>query len=138
MPGLEKRDLAEFGAARLQDQFFDAVLALWRRRQAEGWSQRKVADSIGRDPAWVSRNLRAPGNWTLLTAGALIQGLDGEADISIAALEDRPTIQQNYDAYEEYKRISPPLQYNITNSGNATQIQIGANKAFQIAIGSAR
>jgi hypothetical protein len=87
-PSLAKRDLAEFGVARLRDQVFGAVLALWRRRKAEGWTQKKVAEMIGRDPAWVSRNLRAPGNWTLQTAGELIQGLDGEAEISICALED--------------------------------------------------
>ena len=83
---LVKRDLAEYGIARLRDQMFDAVLKLWRRRQSEGWTQERVAESIGRDVLWVSNNLRAPGNWTISTAGELIQGLGGEAEIRISAL----------------------------------------------------
>lgn len=81
------RDLANYGVARLRDDAFDAVLALWRRRESEGWTMKRVADRIGRDPAWVNRALRAPGNWTLRTIGELIQGLDGEAEINVVALD---------------------------------------------------
>ena len=96
------RDAADLGVARLRDQVFDAVLALWRRRQAEGWTQKQVAEAIGRDRAWVSRTLNAPGNWTLRTAGELIQALGGEAEVRIAALEDPPAMPSNHDAYEGY------------------------------------
>jgi transcriptional regulator with XRE-family HTH domain len=85
---LASRDRADYGFARLRDQMFDAVTALWRRRKAEGLTQKELAARIGRDPAWVSRNLAAPGNWTLRTAGELIQALDGEADINVGARED--------------------------------------------------
>ena len=81
---------------------FDAVTALWRRRQAEGMTQKDLAHRIGRDPAWVSRSLAAPGNWTLRTAGELIQALDGEAEIRVAALEDAPERRANADAYDGY------------------------------------
>lgn len=87
-PTLEKRDLAEYGVARLRDQIFDAVRLLWRRRQKEGWTENRIAESIGRDPGWVSTSLSAPGNWTLVTPGELIQGLHGEVEIRVAALED--------------------------------------------------
>lgn len=101
---LEKRDLADYGIARFRDQIFDAVLGLWRRRREDGWTQKIVAEKIGRDAGWVSRTLRAPGNWTLKTAGELIQALDGEAKIRVVALEDAPTTPWNYDAYEGYIR----------------------------------
>lgn len=101
-PDLAKRDLAEYGVARLRDLVFDAVLALWRRRRSEGWTQKDIAELIGRDPGWVSKNLRAPGNWTLRTAGELVQALGGEAEITIAALEDADDELSNYDAYDGY------------------------------------
>lgn len=101
---LEERDLADYGFARFRDQIFDAVLGLWRRRREGGWTQKIVADKIGRDPGWVSRTLSSPGNWTLKTAGELIQALDGEAEIRVLALEDAPTTPSNYDAYEGYIR----------------------------------
>ena len=78
------------------------MITLWRRRRDEGWTQKQLADAIGRDRGWVSRNLRAPGNWTLHTAGELVQALNGDVDISVAALEDAPETPRNFDAYEGY------------------------------------
>ncbi len=101
-PPLADRDLADYGVARLRDQAFDAIGALWRRRQSEGWTQKRVADAIGRDPAWVSRNLRAPGNWTLRTIGELIQALDGESEITISPLEAPLEARPNDHAYTGY------------------------------------
>ena len=101
------RDLADYGVARFRDLVFDAVLTLWRRRQTEGWTQKRVAEAIGRDPAWVSRNLRAPGNWTLQTAGELVQGLRGEAQVIVAALEDPLQFTSNHDAYNAYDGYRP-------------------------------
>ena len=92
----------DYGFARLRDQMFDAVTALWRRRRAEGLTLAALAARIGRDPAWVSRSLAAPGNWTLRTAGELIQALQGEAEIHIAALEDKLETGAVDDAYAGY------------------------------------
>lgn len=88
--------------AKLRDQAFDAIGALWRRRQSERWTQKRVADAIGRDPAWVSRNLRAPGNRTLRTIGKLIQALDGESEIAISPLEAPLEARSNDHAYTAY------------------------------------
>lgn len=99
---LPPRVLAEFGVARFKDQVFDAVLALWRKRQEEGWTQKKLANAIGRDKSWVSKSLRAPGNWTVRTAGELISALEGEADIVIYAIEDSSGLELNEDAYTGY------------------------------------
>ena len=141
------RDRADYGFARLRDQVFDAVTALWRRRKAEGLSQKELADQIGRDPAWVSRSLAAPGNWTLRTAGELIQALQGEAEIHVAALEDPLETPSNYDAYAGYLvenapsqmvGINLPIQQLPSSTGRIpapiqtffrnplTQVQIGA------------
>lgn len=84
------------------------MLTLWRRRQREGWTQKRVAEAIGRDPGWVSRNLRAPGNWTLQTAGEFVQGLDGEAEVTVAALEDPIQFASNRDAYDAYDGYRAP------------------------------
>lgn len=100
------REQAGYGVARVRDQAFDAVQALWRRRQAEGMRQKDIANFLGRKPAWVSRNLSAPGNWTLRTFGEFMQALGGEADIQVHALEDAPGVVTNRDAYDGYL---PPL-----------------------------
>jgi hypothetical protein len=100
---LVARNLGDYGVARFRDQVFDAVHALWARRRAEGWTQKEVADAIGRDTGWVSRNLSAPGNWTLRIVGELVQGLGGEGQISILPKEDPVGLKPNCDAYEGYR-----------------------------------
>jgi hypothetical protein len=120
---LGKRDLADYGVARFQDQVFDAVLTLWRRRQSEGWLQKDVADAIDRDPSWVSKNLRAPGNWTLRTAGEFVQGLRGEANISVTAAEDPPEVPGNFDAYEGYLIRDVNTDLNVSTSIDVISFQ---------------
>lgn len=100
---LSGRALEEYGAERIRNDAFDQVRILWERRKGEGWTQKKLAEAIGRDPAWVSRNLSAPGNWTVRTIGAFTQGLNGETDLTIHALEDPVDTPTNYNAYDEYR-----------------------------------
>jgi transcriptional regulator with XRE-family HTH domain len=107
---LSGRALEEYGAERIRNDAFEQVRILWDRRRQEGWTQKQLADAIGRDPGWISRNLAAPGNWTLRTIGAFTQGLDGEVDISIYALEDPIETPTNYDAYDGY---APSGVFNI-------------------------
>ena len=96
------REQGDYGFARVRDQAFDAIQALWRRRRAEGMRQKDIAAFLGREPAWVSRNLSAPGNWTLRTFGEFMQALGGEAEIKVFAVEDAPMVARNRDAYEGY------------------------------------
>lgn len=105
------RELADFGFARVRDVAFDAVQKLWRRRQAEGLTQKEIAEALDRDPAWVSRRLKAPGNWTFRTFGELVQSLRGEAEITVFALEDPSTDLSNHDAYDDY---IPPKGFTAT------------------------
>jgi len=97
------RDRAEYGVVRLRDQAFDAVQGLWRKRQAAGMTKKALADVIKRDPAWVSKNLSAPGNWTLRTIGELVQALNGEVEVKVVGLEEPEGVPSNFDAYDEYR-----------------------------------
>lgn len=117
---LTPEERGEYGFVRIKDVAFDAVQRLWRRRSAEGVSQTDLADALGKDTGWVSKNLRGPGNWTLRTFGALVEGLGGEAQIVVRALEDPLPILSNYHAYAEYEvgtnAQSVPLQPNAASS----------------------
>ncbi len=104
----ERRD---YGFARVRDIAFDAIQVLWRRRKAAGMKQTDIARAIRRHPTWVSRSLRAPGNWTLRTIGELAEALDGEVEIIVHAMEDPAPVRRNYSAYDEYdeaRRRVPP------------------------------
>lgn len=98
---LTGKEIADYGHARVRDKAFDAVRVLWKRRKSEGITQAKLCDALGRNPAWVSRNLRGPGNWTLKTLGALAEALGGEVEIQVLAKEDRRADRANYNAYDD-------------------------------------
>ena len=98
---LKGKDLENYGLSRVRDVAYDAVQELWRRRKAEGWNQVKLANNLDRDTGWLSRRLRGPGNWTLRTFGALIQGLDGNVEIRVRAVEDHISTQNSH-AYAGY------------------------------------
>ena len=102
LPPMDLRDSLNYGFERARSVAFDAVYALWLRRQAEGMTQADLAKAIGRDEGWVSRTLSGPGNWTLRTIGTLVQGLNGELDITVHAMEDPIPDQSRPDAYERY------------------------------------
>jgi transcriptional regulator with XRE-family HTH domain len=90
-----------FGFARARDKAFSSIRKLWSLRQSQGWTQLDLASRIGKDPAWVSRKLSGPTNWTLKTFGDLADALDGEVEIQILDLNAaRDTA--NYDAYSGY------------------------------------
>jgi transcriptional regulator with XRE-family HTH domain len=99
----ERRD---FGFIRIRDIAFDAVQSLWRRRQTEGMTQADLASAINADAAWVSKNLRGPGNWTLRTFGAFVEALHGEAQITVRAIEDPLPIRANSHAYVDYDPVT--------------------------------
>jgi hypothetical protein len=100
---LSPRERRDYGFARVRDIAFDAIQTLWRRRHGEGMKQTDIVRAIGRQPAWVSRNLRAPGNWTLRTIGELAEALGGEVEIIVHAMEDPPAPRRNFTAYDEYE-----------------------------------
>ena len=78
-----------------------AVRELFDRRIHEGKKQEEIADKIGKDPAWLSRSIKGPANWTLKTLGALVVALDGKLTIKVGALEDHQQMNpSNYDAYD--------------------------------------
>lgn len=94
----EARRAREYGFARVRDIAFDAVMVLWRRREAEGVRQADLAEKMGKDPGQLSRILSGPGNWTLKTFGELVEALDGEAEIIVHPVE-LTNLSSNFDAY---------------------------------------
>jgi hypothetical protein len=103
LTSLAPKERRDYGFARVRDAAFDAVSSLWTRRQNEGLTQVDLANAIGADPGWVSKNLRGPGNWTMRTFGTFVEGLDGEAQITIRAAEDPLPVLTNYHAYVGYE-----------------------------------
>ena len=99
---LTPKERADFGFARVRDVAFDAIQTLWQRRKTEGMKQTDIVKAIGAHPTWVSKKLKAPGNWTLRTLGELAVALDGEIEIVVHAFEDKPTEPSNYHAYANY------------------------------------
>lgn len=86
-------------------------------------TQEHIAEKIGKDPAWVSRVMKGPGNWTLKTLGALVVALDGILTIRVTAREDDKTgLHSNADAYfiadtESYP-IAPSEQLQQAPTGD--------------------
>lgn len=98
---------ADYGFARVRDAAYDAVMDLWRRRKAEGMTQTELAEALGGDAGWLSRNLRGPGNWTLRTVGRFVEALNGEVELKVHGLEDPLPVLTNYHAYVGYEPEIP-------------------------------
>jgi hypothetical protein len=94
-----KEDLRKLAAARVRDAAYDAVFGLWVKRKGEGMTQQDIAQFLDRDPAWVSRNLSGPANWTLRTFGELTEALSGYAHIVVEPTED--IVPGNFDVYAD-------------------------------------
>ena len=114
---LTPKEREAFGFARARDVAFSAVRDLWKRRRAQGMTQKDLATRIGRDPAWVSRKLQGPGNWTLRTIGAFVVALNGEVEIKLHGLEDPSEELPNYlGAYEGYGAVTAATQNGSTGN----------------------
>jgi hypothetical protein len=111
---LTPKERRDYGFARIRDAAFDAVSSLWERRQSEGMTQVDVANAIGGDPGWVSKNLRGPGNWTMKTFGTFVEALNGEAQITVRAAEDPLPVRSNHHAYVGYEPDITVTSSNIT------------------------
>jgi transcriptional regulator with XRE-family HTH domain len=112
--------LKGFGFARVRDKAFASVRDLWSRRQTEGMTQADLAARLGKDPAWVSRKLSGPTNWTLRTLGDLTDALDGEVEIKILDIHSQAVERSNYDAYVEYQAICQDAKHS-NQMGQSTQ-----------------
>jgi transcriptional regulator with XRE-family HTH domain len=137
---LSPKERREYGFARIRDAAFDAVSALWKRRQDEGMSQAQIAAAIGGDTGWVSKNLRGPGNWTMKTFGTFVEALNGEAQIIVRAAEDALPVRSNYHAYVGYEPEMPTATADATSlpqarssfSSTSIQNRRGLNTAILI------
>lgn len=117
------KENASYGQERAKSTAHLAVRELFYRRIKEGLTQEHIAKEIGKDPAWVSRVIKGPGNWTLKTLGALVVALDGILTIRVTAREDDKTCQHsNADAYfiadTELHPIAPAEQLQQAPTGD--------------------
>jgi len=117
----ERKAAADYGFARTRDLAFDAVNVLWRKRKSAGMKKTDIAEKLGRDPAWVNRALRGPGNWTLRTFGELVEALDGEMEIIVHDLTESSVTSANYDAYLEY---TPAVSKIVPIFGQANTVPL--------------
>ena len=120
LPIDDKRRLA---VLRVRDAAFDAVAALWRLRKKQGMSQKDLSDALDRDPAWVSRNLAGPANWTMKTFGEFVDGLEGFATIAVIPKEDVPA--GNFDIYkdiEDEASIREPIGITLSQPNSRAVI----------------
>jgi len=115
-PKSESQNRADYGFACARDVAFDAVQSLWRKRKAEGMKQTDIAKALGHHPAWVNRNLRGPGNWTLRTFGELVEAMNGEIEITVYGIESH---------------VLPGSNYQVPGS-RVTSIDIGREKSASI------
>ena len=123
LPIGDKRRLAFL---RVRDTAFDAVTSLWKLRKAEGMSQKDIGDALDRDPAWVSRNLSGPANWTMKTFGEFVEALNGYATISVVPKEHVPT--SNYNVYlegdEDMTSVLEPAEITLTQSDGTVVVNV--------------
>lgn len=123
------KENASYGEEQAKGAAHRAVRKLFDRRILEGKNQEKIAESIGKDPAWLSRVIKGPANWTLKTLGALTVALDGDLTIDVRAVEDcRDRALSNYDAYKDSvedcqinKSMSFPVSYSEDLSQNINE-----------------
>jgi hypothetical protein len=141
-PTLPVEDKRRLAFLRVRDTAFDAVTALWRLRKTQGMSQKDIGDALSRDPAWVSRNLAGPANWTMKTFGEFVEALDGYATISVVPKENVPA--GNFDIYsdaEDDTAVLEPIGITIVQKpkGNvvvtvqAPSVPVAADKVLAYA-----
>jgi transcriptional regulator with XRE-family HTH domain len=125
---------ADYGFARVRDAAYDAVMDLWRRRKSEGMTQAQLAEALGGDTGWLSRNFRGPGNWTLKTVGRLVEALNGEVEIRVHALEDANPARPNYHAYVGYEppQIVTRPGVPVLNEPTAPASKIQSQRSHQV------
>lgn len=120
-----------FGFARARHKAFAAVRTLWSKRLKEGWSQADLAERLGRDPAWVSRKLSGPTNWTLRSLGELADAMDGELKISISDLGESDGHRSNFDAYKIWQ--SDSIDSGRISSSKPRTSSVGSNSRHLVA-----
>lgn len=125
-----RSNLETYGLARARDKAFDAVRRLWDLRQSEGLTQADLAARLEKDEGWVSKQLRSPGNWTLKTFGALVEGLKGEADIQALPLEYPITSRSNYDAYKVVDAQVSYASMEVSQGSGSEHIEVKRANPF--------
>lgn len=125
---LSTEDKRRLAFLRVRDAAFDAITSLWHIRKAEGLSQKAIGEILDRDPAWVSRNLTGPANWTLKTFGEFVEALGGHATITVEPKENVPV--GNFDIYSDIDDdpfvVLEPIELTLTRPNGAIIVSLQA------------
>jgi transcriptional regulator with XRE-family HTH domain len=77
---------------RLRNRLYDLIVTEFSRAsEGCGFTQKKLANRLGKGADQINRWLSSPGNWTIDTLSDLLLGIAGaELEVSIAPLSERP------------------------------------------------
>ena len=102
-----------FVAGKLRNDLHAVVL---REFKSSGLTQAELAKRLGKDKAWVSRTLGAPGNWTIDTAATLIFAINGSVLIVGSVDVDHPA-RSNFTKPAWLSSDLPPPPSTADGSG---------------------
>jgi transcriptional regulator with XRE-family HTH domain len=86
----------------LKNRVFEALVALYAEEaETQGLTRKEVAERLKRDPAVVSRWLRAPSNLTLDTISDLLLAVGAEMDVRFVRFADRVNPNEMHDLVAE-------------------------------------
>jgi transcriptional regulator with XRE-family HTH domain len=103
-----------FIGSRARNAFFSLVHERLRRAKAEGLTQAKLAERLGKDPGRLSNTLSSPGNWTIDTIAELLFGISRTEVVAM----DRPLLDREIgnarardllDEKHDNKKYAEPL-----------------------------
>src|SRR5215469_16411302 len=90
LPAVSPRDLYYY-RQRSKNRLFEAITSFYAEEaERRGLTKKDIAESLGRDPAQITRWLTTPSNLTSDTISDLLLALGAEMDYSIARFAERP------------------------------------------------
>ncbi len=85
--------------------------------------QSDLAAILGRDPGWISNQLKGPGNWTLRTFGELVEAMDGEVEVQVLDRNEPLALKPNFDAYAVFdSEAQIPTYSSVANFGASVPV----------------
>jgi hypothetical protein len=124
---MSPKERAQHGAALAKGAAFDAVHALYRLRKDQGWTNARIANNVGVDEGWLSKQFAGPRNATMGSVGTLVEGMEGILEIKAYPAEELQSDRTNHDAYLEYEdpveRIESSQQVPPMEKGGVSGLQ---------------
>lgn len=120
-----------FLGSRARNAFFNFVHERLREAKAEGLTQAKLAERLGKDPGRLSNTLSSPGNWTIDTIAELLFGICRSEPVP----SDRPLLGRKRGNARALDLLgSPPAKITVrgdreeasgvTNSAKVLEVEL--------------